>query len=566
VIKKDVVVAWFSRKDRVSIYSTIVGSLFGLWLIGPRNALPTQIDWLNRGDFAALQLSWDFFRHTPMVQWPITALPNYGVSFDQVIGSGFGFEIILKYLSPILPNSFQYVGLWIVGCFALQGYFAAKILSIFIRESSLRFVFSLMLIASPAMVYRIHMGHPMLAAHWLILWALFLYFSSGQKTISWSALVATAIAINIYIAVMVVVIYAASVCKVSISERQNGARRRLAGRSTIPLLYGLLCFYLMGFLEYSGSTVGTGFFRLNLLSFLNPGFTERDSFSFFLNTLGSLRVRQFAAEEWEGFQYIGLGAILTIPFLGIYLVRNRSMEWLKTLLPVVVACVFLFMVALSNRVVVVRHEFDYWVPDRLLQLRQTFRAATRFGWPLYYLLTLAGVVAVYRLLKGRRALFVVSLALVTVHIIDQLPGLVYTNRQLTSQAGYESPLVDPGWEAIASTHSQVNVFPNFDLQVGEGTFDQEYWNDHWYYFARYAVDNNMSTGFGYFSRPITQYLTQSNENMLADFSSGNLERGVIYILSNRSTWEDAKAKLSPQSMALILDGYFVLAGPEAESK
>jgi len=54
--------------------------------------------------------------------------------------------------------------------------------------------------------------------------------------------------------------------------------------------------------------------------------------------------------------------------------------------------------------------------------------------------------------------------------------------------------------------------------------------------------------------------------MLADFSSGNLERGVIYILSDRSTWEDAKAKLAPKSRALILDGYFVLAGPEAESK
>ena len=563
-MNKQAFLKWSREQDRTPLYSALVGCVFGLWLIGPRNALPTQIDWLNRGDLASLQLAWDFFRHTPYVQWPITALPNYGVSFQQV--SGFGFEIILKYLRPILPENFQYVGMWIVGCFALQGYFAVKILSIFIRENFLRFVFSLMLIASPAMVYRIGMGHPILAAHWLILWALFLYFSSGQKTISWSALVVLAVAINMYIAVMVVVIYAASVCKILISERQTSARRRLAGRSAIPLLWGLLCFYLMGYLEYSGSTVGTGFFRLNLLSFLNPDFTERDSFSSTLGNFEFLKVRQFVGEEGEGFQYIGLGAILSLPFLGIYLVRNRSMEWLKTLLPIVVACVFLFMVALSNRVVVVRNEFDYWVPDRFLQLRQTFRAATRFGWPLYYLLTLAGIVAFYRLLNGRRALFVVSLALVTVHIVDQLPGLAYTNRHLTSQAGYESPLVDPGWEAIASTHSQVNVFPNFDLQVGEGAPDQEYWNGHWYYFAKYAVDNSMSIGFGYFARPITQYLTQSNENMLADFSSGNLERGVIYILSNRSTWEDAKAKLSPKSRALILDGYFVLVGPEAESK
>jgi len=559
-MKKDLVVAWFSKKDHVSIYSTIVGFLFGLWLIGPRNALPTQIDWLNRGDFATLQLGWDFFRQTPYFQWPITAMPNYGVSGDQVVGSGF--DVVFKYLSPILPDNFQYVGIWITACFALQGYFAAKLLSIFIKERLLRFSFSLIFIASPAMVYRVHMGHPFLAAHWLILCALFLHFRKEQRTFFWSLLLITSVVTNVYITAMLVLIFGASVFKSIFSVEQKGAKVNVVKLSTIPLLCGLFMFYVMGYLEYGGSSVGTSFFRLNFLAYLNPDISLHDSFSFLRNGFISLRFRQLAGEEGEGFQYLGLGVILLLPFLGIYLVRNRSRDWLTTLLPIVVACVFLFMVALSNRVVVFRQEFYYWVPDPLLQLRQIFRAATRFGWPLYYLLTLAGIVAFYRLLNGRRALFVVSLALVTVHIVDQFPGLAYTNRHLTSQAGYESPLVDPEWEAIAFTHSQVNVFPNFDLQVGEGTSDQEYWNNRWYYFAKYAVDHNMSTGFGYFTRPITQYLTQSNEKMATKFRTGELEQGAIYILSNRTTWENAKAKLLPESRALILDGYFVLAGPE----
>jgi len=215
---------------------------------------------------------------------------------------------------------------------------------------------------------------------------------------------------------------------------------------------------------------------------------------------------------------------------------------------------------MSNRIVVVRHEFYYWLPDSILDLRQTFRAATRFAWPMYYLLTLGGVVATVRLVRGRVAIIIVTLLLASVHTLDQIPGIAYAHRELSSQPAYRSPLVDPEWSNIAKSYKKINLFPNFDLQVGEGSPDAEFWNGEWYHFARFAVENRLTTGFGYFSRPLTKYLEQDNQKMTGELESGNLEVNAMYVLSNPETWKAAREHLNDKSRALVLDGYYVILG------
>ncbi|MHB1129121.1 MAG: DUF6311 domain-containing protein [Ilumatobacteraceae bacterium] len=554
---------WFLGRDLTSIAAGIVGLIFGLWFLGPRNVLPGSTDWLNRGDLASYQLGWEFFRQTPFIQWPLTAVPNYGVSFHTVLVSGNALiELPLKFLRPVLPSTFQYVGMWIVGCFILQGYFAARLLSHFVSDRFIRFVVAAMFVISPALIFRIGIaGHPALGAHWLILWAFYLYFSDRQSHVVWSMLIAIALTVSIYISVMVLCIYLASVGKVLLTGRDARSGSSVARLVFVPSFVGALTFIAMGYLEYGGSAKGTGFFRLNALAFLNPGFSSHDSFSFVLNHFGPVRVRQLVAEEGEGFQYLGLGVILTMPLLAVYMVRHRSTIWWRRLFPLFLVCTFLFLVALSNRVVFVRHEFSYPLPESVLDLRQTFRAATRFAWPMYYLLTLAGVVAIVRLVRGRVAITIVTLMLASVHILDQIPGLTYAHRELSSQPPYRSPLVDPEWGNLARSYKEINLFPNFDLQVGEGSPDAEFWNGEWYHFARFAVENQLVTGFGYFSRPLTTYLKQDNIKMTRELTSGNLEADAIYVLSNPETWKAAMGRLDDKSRALILDGYYVILGP-----
>jgi len=554
--------AWFLKRDLVSVAAAFVGLIFGSWFLGPRNILPWNTDWLNRGDLAALQFSWEFFRQTPLIQWPLTAVPNYGVSFQNSLSFNTLVELPLKILRPILPLTFQYLGLWTVGCFVLQGYFGGKLLSLFLADKLQRFLAALIFVFSPALLFHIGVAeHLGLGVHGLILWAMYLYFRKRQSHVAWSTLIAIVLMTTPYISVMVIFIYLAAVGKTLLTDRDTRRIREVARLVFLPSLVGVLTFVVVGYLEYGDSAKGSGFFRLNAAAFFNPGFSAQDSFSFFLNRFGSLHTRQLLAEEGEGFQYLGLGTILTIPLLVVYMVRLRSATWWRTVVPLLSVCVFLFLVAMSNRIVLARHEFSYWLPGSILDLRYVFRAATRFSWPLYYLLTLAGVVAVVRLVRGVRIATILMLIVVSAHILDQLPGVIYAHRHLSASIPYRSPFVDPEWSDLAKTHTKINLFPNYDLNSGEGPPGSELWNGIWFHFARLAVGNRLSTNFALTGRPVTKYVESDNAKMTRELTSGNLEPGAIYVLSNVKTWSAARRHLRDGSRALVLDGYYVILGP-----
>lgn len=554
-----------SPKCNPTVLASFLGVLYGLFVIGPLNALPSHRNWLNRGDLASLQLGWEFFRQSPLVQWPLTAVPNYGTGFHTVLTTGNALvELPLKFLSPVLPTSFQYVGMWILTCFALQGFFAVRLLSNFIKEPILQLIGSIMFISAPTLLFRIAIaGHPVLGAHWLILWALHLYFSKSSSANRWSILVGIALMINIYIAVMVSVIYFSALMRLKIDPDSRKEGIRITKLVVKPITTLIVIFVAMGFLEYGGSTLGTGFFRMNLLAFVKPGFTVNNSFSFIGDQVHILGLQNLLSSEGEGFQYLGLGVLLGISVLAVLIYKSRKgINWVQYT-PIAAACAFLFLVALSNRVIVAQREFVYPLPEFLLNLRQSFRAATRFAWPAYYVIITFVVVSISKVSKIRKRNLVFLMLFAVINVVDQAPGLAYAHQQIVSQSAYISPLIDPTWKVIGQKYKQINVYPNFDLQVGGGSVDEEFWNTRWFDFAQFAVDNHLSTGFGYFSRPITQYFGESNSKMLSDLENGSPMPDTIYIISNKAFWENAKSFLENPSDALVIDGYFVILGPRS---
>lgn len=552
-------------KFNPKICASFLGALYGLFVIGPLNALPSHRAWLNRGDLASLQLGWEFFRQSPVAQWPLTAVPNYGAGFRTVLTTGNALiELPLKFLSPILPTSFQYVGMWIIACFALQGFFAVRLLSNFIQDPISQFIGSILFISAPTLLFRIAIaGHPILGAHWLILWALHLYFSKSKSANTWSILVCVALMINIYIAVMVSIIYFSSLVRLKIDPALKNEEVQLAKLILKPITTLIVTFVAMGFLEYGGSTLGTGFFQMNLLAFVKPGFTVNNSFSFIGDQINVFGLQDLLSSEGEGFQYLGLGVVLGFSalMLRVYKIR-KSPNWVQYM-PIIAACVFLFLVALSNRVIVAQREFVYPLPEFLLNLRQSFRAATRFAWPAYYVTITFVVVSISKVSKIRKRNLVFLMLFAVINVVDQAPGMAYAHQQIVSQSAYISPLVDPTWKVLGQRYKQINLYPNFDLQVGGGSVDEEFWNTRWFYFAQFAVDNHLSTGFGYFSRPITQYLGESNSKMLLDLEIGSPMPDTIYIISNKAFWENAKSFLENPGDALVIDGYFVILGPRS---
>ena len=532
-----------------------MGLCVGIWLLGAKHLSPWNYSWLySKGDGALTQLGFEFFRKAPLVQWPITALPNYVAGSNMIIPTENAvLNIFAKMIGLFVPESFQFVGLWITSCFALQGYFGAKLLSRFINSGSAQIFGSLFFVFSPALLFRVGvMNHYHLGAHWMILVALYLYFDKESRTRTWSMLLFFGMVTSVYLAVMLVVLFIAHQVKIFFNKKSINV-----SEFVLPIAFAAFGFWVMGYLSMRSSITGSNYFRLNVISYLNPGFSDTGSFSLLLNYLGNSRIRNLFSEEWEGFQYIG-----TVVIAGVLLgfLTAKKNVWLRNwreYAPIVFAGSGLLVFALSDRIVILQREFSYWWPSQLLDLRQIFRGATRFGWPAYYLVTLFAVVQIIRFCSVKKLKAGVAIASVLM-LIESSPGIAYVRSEFSSSKPYETSIVDQKWNEIAKTHSRVAIYPNFDLQVGEVTGDAKFWIDGWFDLAKFAVDHDLSTNFGYVPRPLTDYISEQDAQILNELENGALQPSTIYILANETMWLKYSESNSEIADAYDLDGYFLL--------
>ena len=545
----------YTHMRNSSSLSALCGGFFGWYFLGLSNLFPWNYSWLYaKGDGALTQLGFEFFRKAPLVQWPITAIPKYVAGSNMIIPTENAVSnIFAKIIGMLVPGSFQFVGLWIVLCFALQGYFGAKLLGRFVDSRSSIVFGSLFFVLSPALLYRVGaMNHYALGGHWMILAALYLYFGTESKTRTWGLLLFFGMLTSVYISAMLLVVFLAHQIKKYILTKE------LSGPNlVVPIVAAVFGFLVMGYASTRSSITGSNFFRLNAIAWFNPGYSDDGSFSSALNSIGNSRLRRVFSEEWEGFQYLGTVVIAGV-LLGLANVRKMQIRrnW-RGYAPVLLAGSGLFVFALSNRIVILQQEFSYWWPSQLLDLRQIFRGATRFGWPAYYLVTLFAVVQIIRFCSVKKLKAGVAIASALM-LIESSPGIAYVRSEFSSSKTYETSIVDQTWEEIAKTHAKVAIYPNFDLQVGEVTGDAKFWIERWFDLAKFAVDHDLSTNFGYVPRPLTDYISEQDAQILNELENGALQPSTIYVLANETMWLKYSESNSEFADAYELDGYFLL--------
>lgn len=542
-------------KITVPMFSAIIGFAFAIYLIGFRHFLPWNYSWLySKGDGALTQLGFEFFRKAPLVQWPITAIPKYVAGSNMIIPTENAVSnIFAKIIGILVPVNFQFVGLWVALCFALQGYFGAKLIGRFVDSSSSIVFGSLFFVLSPALLYRVGvMNHYHLGSHWMILFALFLYFGTESRTRTWGLLLFFGMLTSVYISAMLLVVFAAYQIKKYLLTKEASVLNLV-----VPIIAAVFGFLVMGYASMQSSITGSNFFRLNAIAWFNPGYSDDGSFSGVLNFIGNSRLRRVFSEEWEGFQYLGTVVIAGV-LLGLANIRKIQIRqnW-REYAPILLGGSALFVFALSNRIVFLQQEFSYWWPSQLLDLRQIFRGATRFGWPAYYLLTLFAVVQIIRFCSVKKLKAGVAIASVLM-LIESSPGIAYVRSEFLSSKPYETSIVDQKWNEIAKTHSKVVIYPNFDLQVGEVTGDAKFWIERWFDLAKFAVDHDLSTNFGYVPRPLTDYISGQDTQILNELENGALQPSTVYVLANETIWLKYSESTSEFADAYDLDGYFLL--------
>ena len=141
-------------------------SIYGIYVLNP-----TYTDWLmSGGDLTQHYLGWKGYRnsswHFPIGMMDTLVYPETtSIIFTDSIPL---FAVFFKIISPVLPESFQYFGLWGLLCFIMQGILAARILKNFTNNKTVLIVSSLLFCLTPAMIWRMF-AHTALAGHWILL-------------------------------------------------------------------------------------------------------------------------------------------------------------------------------------------------------------------------------------------------------------------------------------------------------------------------------------------------------------------------------------------------------------
>lgn len=122
--------------SKVTIY-IVIGifwgvSLFGI-IYGFGIIIPTNVSWLwqgEDGDRVLLQEGWEYFRRAEWL-WPVGRYKAYPYPFLNSIIFTDTLPLVsvpLKCIRNILPEMFQFWGMWLFVCFILQGVIASLIL------------------------------------------------------------------------------------------------------------------------------------------------------------------------------------------------------------------------------------------------------------------------------------------------------------------------------------------------------------------------------------------------------------------------------------------------------
>ena len=209
---------WWTAPEQGDAAAAGFGGLAGvilLLILLPNVGIdPRKADWIDPAELGvqSAQNGWIEFRD---LAWP-SSTDGTGDWRGELGGTVLGHGSIpllalpAKGLSDRLPEPFQYLGLWLLLCFGLQGALGGLLMRCLTQDPRLQMVGTGFFLFCP--MFWGAASHPAAAAHWLLLAGLWLYFRAwgnghpGRLWLGWLALVAVSLAVQGQLAVMVVLL------------------------------------------------------------------------------------------------------------------------------------------------------------------------------------------------------------------------------------------------------------------------------------------------------------------------------------------------------------------------
>jgi hypothetical protein len=494
-----------------------VGFAWYLYIGGGSTLHPLNIGWLLAGDWRQHWLGFLFFRLEPW-RFPLGTVS----SLLYPVGTNIGFtdsnpllSILLKPFSGWLPAEFQLIGLWLAGCFAMQGYMGAALASTVTKNAWQQLLGGCLIALSPVLAGRI--GHDTLCAQWIVIALLYLglreYSDAAEaprKAFVAAGLAIVSAAIHPYLAAMCWTLALAVFVGLWRGRRVTAGRLALLAVGTTVGM--LAVFGAIGYLggPASVSSGGFGDYSADLLTFVDP----REFSRFFPD----LRTR---AGHWEGLGFLGAGGVVAAVVGFVTLIRKRP-----SLRPgmgvTIVACALMGVYALSWHVT--RH--DRQVVDlrplynHLEFITGPFRASGRFIWPLHYLVLLGGIWGLTRLPFSRAGSATTVLAIVVaVQAADYEPA-----RWMLEEKHFREAAKDLA--VAAGRYRHMALYPAQVMGVCGGSYEE----DHVYRFMLAAYRLKMTFNSGIFARLPQERTREACDQSDHAVDAGKFDAQTLYVV------------------------------------
>jgi hypothetical protein len=542
------------RFDTGLLGAALLGAVTFFFFIGPTVLNPTNVRWLLIGDTAQNYLGWQFFRRTPLLQWPLGSNPDFGVGFaSSIVFNDLipGLALLFKPLSPLLPREFQYFGWWILTCFVFQAVFAWKLASLWLTRVAARYLVVGFLLIQPAWLHRMTFegyGHLALSGHFLLLWALLLALQPQWSRWQWWGVLAASLSVTLYLFIMVGIVYAFALLRHAL---RTSDRRNAVGHGVIAVVIAGVQAWAFGmFMAGDTTDSGLGRYRATLASPVDAFDGLGTSWSRILPDVTS------TPGSNEGFAFIGIGVLMLVVIGAAYVGVRR--QWvvsriIRTHWHLSVALGLLALLSLSPRIGIAGRELvRYPVPDGLLPIFSSLRSSGRLMWLPVYVLT---VVAIARVVRIRTLGMWVALFALLLQITDALNAFRETRERFTD-TNVTLVTDNPRWNEWTKGKKHLVSIPPLN-------------NDPlWIDLATLADRHRLTTNAAYVSRTDIRRFEQLVEVTQKNLESFTFEPDTLYVITNyppnpmsvtlRQRYNDPMLALFPVEVSIGNDVLVVL--------
>jgi Family of unknown function (DUF6311) len=519
---------------------------------------PRNVQAFIAGDWGTHMLGWLHFRNSPALSWPLGMVPSLGAPSGTSLAFTDSIPLIAFVLRPFsgfLPTNFQYLGIWILIAYLLQGYYGARIVQTRTNNAFVVGLGASLFVVMPAFLIR--NVHPALSAHWLILAILSAGFEEGGERRRRRLCLLTVLCplLQAYLWFMVVILYLGYLADAVFKRKIS--RKDAIAHSACSLSGSLFSFWLFGFFSKSfvssGGEFGTS--SADLWTYFNPR-----GFSRLFKSLDQL------PSSGDGIAYLGAG-VLAMLLCGLcfhFLNASNADQSLYLRLkrhPVCLglASVSLAIFSLTNHVRFLGREVldltDIYSP--VSPLANKFYSASRADWPLMYgivCVAIFSIISISRHAKGgtrRTAVLMFSFSLI--QFLDLRIGNRYVDARdyfpASGKITAQGPLEATKWDNLTPPmYRRLELLPatlygcagiDSNLGYNAGLVAR---------LSLRAYTNRLTFNSGYFSRQ------RLNVNASCTLQNSEFEAGMVRSDSVYVTLLPFSPKDHPKVVCETIDG------------